>query len=106
MEVRMATAVRDRMIEAAAELLARQGIQATSFAAVIAASGASRGSIYHHFPHGKDQLVAEAIDLLGSRAFDSIEQHAGESAEVVTREYLRMWRSFIEPAGGFALRGG
>jgi len=102
----MATAVRDRMVEAAAELLARHGIQATSFAAVIAASGASRGSIYHHFPDGKGQLVAEAIDWLGSQAFDSIEEYAGESAEVITCEYLRMWRSFIDPVGGFTLRGG
>jgi AcrR family transcriptional regulator len=95
----MRSALRARMVEGAAVLLARQGVQATSFGEVLKLTGASRGSIYHHFPGGKTQLVGEAVDLLGARAFDPIEQHAGASAEEITRAFLRLWRSFIDEAG-------
>jgi AcrR family transcriptional regulator len=54
--------VRTRMVRAAATLIGARGVSATSFADVLEASGAPRGSIYHHFPGGKRQLVAEAVD--------------------------------------------
>ena len=57
--------VRERMVDGAMALLARRGLQATSFSEVLAATGAPRGSLYHHFPAGKDQLVAEAVDRAG-----------------------------------------
>jgi TetR/AcrR family transcriptional regulator, lmrAB and yxaGH operons repressor len=52
---------RHRMIEAAVDLLRRRGYHATAFSDVIRESGAPRGSIYFHFPGGKDELVHEAI---------------------------------------------
>jgi TetR/AcrR family transcriptional regulator, lmrAB and yxaGH operons repressor len=94
----MPSEVRARMVEGAAMLLARHGVQATSFGEVLKATGAPRGSIYHHFPRGKDQLIEEAVELLGALAFDPIEQYAGGTAEEITREFLGIWRSFI---GGF-----
>jgi TetR/AcrR family transcriptional repressor of lmrAB and yxaGH operons len=51
---------RDRMIAAALDLFGRQGYHATAFSEVVAVSGAPRGSIYFHFPGGKDEL-AEAV---------------------------------------------
>ena len=58
----MASDARSRMIAGAARLLAERGLQATSFSTVLAATGAPRGSIYHHFPGGKDELVTAALD--------------------------------------------
>src|SRR6476469_4543337 len=52
---------RRKMIESAVTLLAVRGLQRTSFSDVLERSGAPRGSIYHHFPAGKDQLVDAAI---------------------------------------------
>jgi TetR/AcrR family transcriptional regulator, lmrAB and yxaGH operons repressor len=91
------------MVEAAATLLAERGLQATSFGEVIKATGASRGSIYHHFPGGKTQLVEDALDLLAEQAFAPIEAYAGQDAEEISRRYVELWRSFID---GFRLRGG
>ncbi len=51
---------RDRMIQSAMLLMGEQGVEATSFSRVLEHSGAPRGSIYHHFPEGKAQLVVEA----------------------------------------------
>ena len=51
---------RARMLDAAVDGLRRHGVAGMSFTDVLAASGAARGAIYHHFPGGKAQLVAEA----------------------------------------------
>src|SRR5215210_3585033 len=56
---------RDRMIQSAAALMGQRGVEATSFSEVLAQSGAPRGSIYHHFPGGKEQLVEEATRWAG-----------------------------------------
>lgn len=55
----MATDTRTRMIEATALLLRQRGYHGTSLNDILSASGAPRGSLYFHFPGGKDQLVIE-----------------------------------------------
>jgi TetR/AcrR family transcriptional regulator, lmrAB and yxaGH operons repressor len=57
----LASDSRDRMVRAAVELFRERGYAATSFGDVLARSGAPRGSIYHHFPGGKEELAAEAL---------------------------------------------
>ena len=64
----MARSVRDQMVDSAVILLAKHGLDGTSFTEVLTASGAPRGSIYHHFPGGKDELIAAAIEVAGARA--------------------------------------
>src|SRR4051794_10157191 len=54
------------MIESAALLIRERGVDATSFSDVLEHSGAPRGSIYHHFPGGKAQLVEEATRFTGA----------------------------------------
>ena len=58
---------RQNMIKTAAFLFGERGYAATSFQDVIARSGAPRGSIYHHFPGGKEQLAAEALRWYAGR---------------------------------------
>ncbi|MBV9309756.1 MAG: TetR/AcrR family transcriptional regulator [Solirubrobacterales bacterium] len=53
------------MIWSAALLMRKHGVEGTSFAEVIERSGAPRGSIYHHFPGGKAQLIEEATRYAG-----------------------------------------
>jgi len=53
------------MIESAALLISERGVDATSFSDVVAHSGAPRGSIYHHFPGGKVELIEEATRFAG-----------------------------------------
>ncbi len=56
---------RERMIRSAAILMRKRGVDATSFSEVVAHSSAPRGSIYHHFPGGKAQLIEEATRYAG-----------------------------------------
>jgi AcrR family transcriptional regulator len=53
------------MIETAATVMRERGVEATSFSEVLARSGAPRGSIYHHFPAGKAELIEAATRYAG-----------------------------------------
>ncbi|MFE4531116.1 TetR/AcrR family transcriptional regulator [Streptomyces anulatus] len=53
------------MVLSAAALLREHGASATSIDRVLAHSGAPRGSVYHHFPGGRAQLIDEAVALAG-----------------------------------------
>jgi AcrR family transcriptional regulator len=54
------------MVLSAAALLREYGANATSIDRVLAHSGAPRGSVYHHFPGGRAQLIEEAVALAGA----------------------------------------
>src|SRR5271155_4463649 len=95
MEGEMPSDTRHKMVVGAARLLAERGLQETSFSEVLELTGAPRGSIYHHFPDGKDQLVAAAIDLAGAHAIALIDRSAGTSAQDVTTQFLGMWREVL-----------
>ncbi len=95
----MAQGVKQRMVDGAVVLLAKHGPQATSFSAVLELTGAPRGSVYHHFPEGKDQLVASAVDLAGDRAIALLDALEDASPEELTARFLAMWRSVLERSG-------
>src|SRR5262245_347880 len=59
----MSTDTRTRMLETTARLLQLRGYHGTGLNEILAESGAPRGSLYFHFPGGKDQLVLEATRL-------------------------------------------
>lgn len=92
------------MIESAAMLIRESGVAATSFSDVVNASGAPRGSIYHYFPRGKQQLVEEATqfgtDFVLARLAAGIER-ADTAAAVRTfgRFYLQILRDSDFTAG-------
>ncbi len=58
---------RDRLVEASATLLQRQGLTGTGIKQILAEAGAPFSSLYHHFPGGKDELAAVAIGVAGAR---------------------------------------
>lgn len=56
-----APTTRSRILYATAELLRRQGYAGTGLKQVVAEAHAPFGSLYHHFPGGKQQLADEVI---------------------------------------------
>ncbi len=83
------------MVESAVLLLAQRGLQATSFSEILELSGAPRGSIYHHFPEGKEQLIESALDAAGAVAIDLLDQKAGAPAIEVATWFLHIWREVL-----------
>ena len=60
------TDTRTRILDTGAALMSRQGYAATGVKQIADAARAPFGSIYHHFPGGKEQLGAEAIRTAGA----------------------------------------
>jgi TetR/AcrR family transcriptional repressor of lmrAB and yxaGH operons len=92
----MARSVREQMVDSAVILLATRGLDGTSFTEVLGASGAPRGSIYHHFPGGKDELIAAAIETAGGRAVALLRSLEGRSPAEVVDGFFAMWRAVLE----------
>ena len=81
------------MIVSAALLLREKGLTGTSFGDVIDHSGAPRGSIYHHFPEGKAQLVEEAMRYAGGYVADFI----GDADPIeALHSFTRGWHTQLE----------
>lgn len=91
----LAGGIRQRMIERTAILLAKKGLQGTSFSEVLEASGAPRGSLYHHFPGGKDELVLAAVRATGDQMMSALDQLAGKPAGEVARGFAALWRMIL-----------
>ncbi len=52
---------KERFVDMTARLMSRRGYAAVGLNEIVAKSGAPKGSLYHHFPEGKEQLAAEAV---------------------------------------------
>ncbi len=90
--------VRARMVSGAVRLLAEHGPPGASFGDVLEATGASRGSTYHHFPGGKREMYTAALDLASDRALATIEDVRGQPARAVVARFIEMWRSLLTGA--------
>jgi len=88
--------VRRRMAIGAAQLLAERGLEGTSFAEVLALTGTSRGSTYHHFPGGKQAMVRAALDAASQRALAVMEPARGKSPAKVVERFIAMWRELLD----------
>jgi AcrR family transcriptional regulator len=84
------------MVEGAVRLLATQGVEGTSFSEVLAAADAPRGSVYHHFPGGKSELLHAALDRASERALGPMEATRGQSASEVLERFLTLWRALLD----------
>lgn len=83
------------MLVAAADLLLERGAAAVTIDAVLARSGAPRGSVYHHFPGGRSQILREALQFAGGEITAIIERAAGVSAVALLRQLADLWRTAL-----------
>ena len=63
---------RQKLVTATADLLRRQGYHATGLNQLVSAGGAPKGSLYFHFPGGKEQLAAEALLASSAQLCDGL----------------------------------
>ena len=81
-----------RVVAAAADMLARVGLNATSIREVTKAADAPLGSTYHHFPGGKQELLARATTLAGDKVDALLETLLRDGAQEGMRQFLAIWR--------------
>lgn len=87
------------MIDHAAVLLAQKGPHGASFNEILQASGAPRGSLYHHFPGGKDELVLAAMDAAAGRAEALLGPVRGQPADKAAEAFIALWRTVLTRSG-------
>ncbi len=72
---------RQRVVRTAAELFRRQGYHATGLNQILTASRAPKGSLYFHFPGGKEQMAVEAVAASGTEMCAYIRDALGEATD-------------------------
>jgi TetR/AcrR family transcriptional repressor of lmrAB and yxaGH operons len=88
-------ATRTKMLVSAVEVLRERGAAGVTIDEVLARSGAPRGSVYHHFPGGRSQILREALNFAGDEITASIDEAAGESATVLLRRFVQLWEDAL-----------
>jgi TetR/AcrR family transcriptional repressor of lmrAB and yxaGH operons len=57
---------RTALVDTAAVLFRRQGYAATGVNQILETADVKAGSLYHHFPNGKQELAAAVVDTVGA----------------------------------------
>ncbi|MGI9161628.1 MAG: TetR/AcrR family transcriptional regulator [Mycobacterium sp.] len=79
------------MLVSAVEVLRERGAGGLTIDAVLERSGAPRGSVYHHFPGGRSQILREALQFAGDEMLAEIDEAADVSAGALLRQIVALW---------------
>jgi TetR/AcrR family transcriptional repressor of lmrAB and yxaGH operons len=92
---------RKRLVTSTIQLLRRQGAHGTGLQEVLAHSGAPRGSLYFHFPGGKEELVREAIQEAAEVVDRWLKQSLdkGPSAAAAVEAFILRYGEHVAKAG-------
>lgn len=82
----MSTA-RTQILQTTNTLLEKQGYHGTGLNEIVKESGSPKGSLYHYFPDGKEQIVAEAVIMSGNETAERIRVSLMESASTSKSVY-------------------
>lgn len=83
------------MLISAAEVLRERGAAGVTIDAVLARSGAPRGSVYYHFPDGRNQILAEALQYAGDAITEVIDEAAAKGGMYLVRRFVEFWEGLL-----------
>jgi TetR/AcrR family transcriptional regulator, lmrAB and yxaGH operons repressor len=94
---------REKIIRAAAKLFRQSGYAATGINEIAALSKAPKGSLYHYFPAGKEEIAEAALRYAGALVRDTLADLAAkhERPEAMLRAYATLLAGWMR-ASGFA----
>jgi TetR/AcrR family transcriptional regulator, lmrAB and yxaGH operons repressor len=72
---------RSRLIRVSSALFRQRGYDGVGLTEILEASGAPKGSFYHHFPNGKEQLAQECILYAGEQIGASMDAALSAAAD-------------------------
>ncbi|MEM7114800.1 MAG: TetR/AcrR family transcriptional regulator [Chloroflexota bacterium] len=83
-----------KLIRTMARLMHTQGYNATGISQILKESGVPKGSLYHHFPGGKTELAAAAVDRANSIIVTGLTEMA-ERANNDAAELARLFCNYF-----------
>jgi AcrR family transcriptional regulator len=86
---------RKKMLLSAAQVMRERGAAGVTIDEVLARSGAPRGSVYYHFPDGRNQILTEALQYSGDSITAMIDDAAGWGARALLREFVEFWERLL-----------
>lgn len=88
---------RDRIVASAAVLIRERGLARTGLRDVVAHAQAPWGSLAHYFPGGKNQVVQEAVVLMGGLVRAELDAAVadGDPGQAL-RRFAALWRDVVE----------
>ncbi len=91
---------RQRMIDATIELMRTSGLSGAGINEIVRESAAPKGSVYHFFPSGKQQIVSEALADYSPRVMRFMEDAlgGGRSAPKKVRRLFDAFAQRVEAA--------
>lgn len=85
------------MVVGAADLISRRGVRATTLRDVVQRTGTPRGSLGHHFPGGKQQMLEEALRYATEAVAVPLQTALREKgAAEGLRAFIGWWRRMLE----------
>ncbi|MBP2649458.1 MAG: Transcriptional regulator, TetR family [Firmicutes bacterium] len=93
------TDTREKILNTAASLFQKNGYHATGLNEIIRESESPKGSLYYHFPNGKEELAIAAVTLAGSMIQEQIEEKLArdsDPAQAIKHYILDLADSFEE----------
>ena len=90
-----------KTLAAAARLFRQQGYHGTALQDILAAGGSPRGSLYFHFPRGKEEIGEAALSIAGETVRRAIAHaaEASEGAEMFVMRVARAMAADLEKSG-------
>src|SRR5689334_1828051 len=85
-------ATRQRIVEAAADLVLERGVSGTSLDDIRGGTKTSKSQLFHYFPGGKDELVHAIVECQGERVLDA---QRPALDELDTWEAWTRWRDLV-----------
>ncbi|WP_319447505.1 MULTISPECIES: TetR/AcrR family transcriptional regulator [unclassified Mycobacterium] len=82
---------RHNMLLSAAEVLRERGAAGVTIDEVLTRSGAPRGSVYYHFPDGRNQLLTEALQFAGDKITSLIDGAVDRGGISMVHEFVDFW---------------
>jgi TetR/AcrR family transcriptional repressor of lmrAB and yxaGH operons len=86
---------RINMLVSAAEVLRERGAAGVTIDEVLARSGAPRGSVYYHFPDGRNQILTEALQYAGEAITEVIDEAAQKGGMYLVRQFVEFWERLL-----------
>lgn len=92
--------IRTRLLDTASKLFRAQGFHATGLDQILRRSRTPKGSLYHYFPGGKDELAIETVRYvaseMGQTMFPPIDNSHNDPLKIVQNLFESLAKNLLE----------